>query len=221
MLNTLYLLCSFLNSMCLRVSKTHIRSGFCVFTGPSEWCSIPAHAPCSGDQNPEAPLSLFSLPLLSSVTSSSDPHPAWRALCFIWPAGLLHSHRPPPHHHSSETHTLTTQNHIISMCSRRQLNQIENVSSAGSGECFPTIDAARPASSKTQCYSLCFHHPTRNRSPLIDSVAWFLESKLTVHNTHYMLWKSYTGPIWHFPVLLLAAIIIAFCSIQRFWLSFI
>lgn len=79
--------------------------------------------------------------------------------------GLLHSHGPL-RATTALKYSFTTQNHIISMCSRRQLRQIEHVSPVGGGECFPALDAARPVSSKTQWYSLCYYHPRENRSPL-------------------------------------------------------
>lgn len=132
---------SLLNMMCLHVSKLHIRSGFSVYTTPSERYVIPANTSCSWGPTAQTqrPLSLFSIPplsSLSSLSSSSDPYPAWRALCFIWPAGLLCS---PLHATTTPKYSFNTQTHIISMCSRRQLHQIEHVPPVGGGECFPTL----------------------------------------------------------------------------------
>lgn len=122
--------------------------------------------PALGADNPdpEAPLSLFSLP---SLSSSSDPHPAWHALCFIWPAGLLHSHGPL-HATTALKYSLTTQNHIVSVCSRRQLHQIEHVSPVGGGECFPAVGAARPVSSETVLQFVLLSSKRKQKS----SVKW-------------------------------------------------
>lgn len=93
--------CFFMKSY-VCVSKLHIRSGFCVYTRPSERCGTPVSPPCSGGRQPRPrglSLTFLSHFSLSSLSSSYDPYPAWRALCFIWPAP-----QPPPCHRSSEIH---------------------------------------------------------------------------------------------------------------------
>lgn len=157
------------------MSNLRIRSGFCVYTGPSEQCGTPACAPCSGGRQPRpgGPISHFPL---SSLSSSPDPYPAWHALCFIWPAGLLHS-RGPLRATTAPKYSFTTQNHTISMCSGRQLHQIERVSSVGGGECFPALGAARPVSSETQCYSLVLSSKRKQTSSVRwqrGYISWFL-----------------------------------------------
>lgn len=74
--------------------------------------------------DPEAPLTFPSPSSLLSLSSSSDPYPAWRALCFIWPAGLLHSSAattpsmPPQLWHQLTTeiqfhHTKSYHQHVL------------------------------------------------------------------------------------------------------------
>lgn len=128
-----------------------------MYTRPSERCGTPACASCSGGRQsrPRGPSLTF---LFSSLSSFSDLYPAWHALCFIWPAGLLHSHGPL-HPATVLQYSFTTQNHIIGLCSRRQLHQIERVSPVGCSECFPPRGATRPLSSEAQCYSSCYYHP--------------------------------------------------------------
>lgn len=124
--------------------KLHIRSGFCVYTRPSERCGIPASAPCSGGRQPR--------PRGPSLTS------LWRPPVILIQPGvpfalyglLARSPAATPFHATiALKYSFTTQNHIISMCSRRQLHQIEHVSPVGGGELFPAPRAARPVSSKT------------------------------------------------------------------------
>lgn len=83
-----------------------------MYTSPSEQYGTPAMYPLLCGPTPDAPLSHFSL------SSSSDPYPAWHALCFIWPAGLLnkqsppHPHTPPVYHKSTEIQLHHPKSHL-------------------------------------------------------------------------------------------------------------
>lgn len=128
------------------------------------WPVPPALGPDSPD--PEAPLSLLSLPPHSLIFLLILIQPGV-PFCFIWPAGLRHS-RSSLRATVVLKYSLTTQNHIISMCPGRQLHQIEHVSLVGGSGCFPVLGAARPVSSEPPCYSLSYYCPRENRSPPRD-----------------------------------------------------
>lgn len=172
------------------MSKLHIRSGFSVYTRPSERCGTPASTPCSGGRQPRP-----RGPSLTFLSPSSRP-----PLILIQPGmpfalyGLLACSTatapsmPPRHWNTVSPH----KNHISSLCSGRQLHQIEHVSPVGGGERFLALSAARPGSSEAHCYSLCYYYPKENRSCLWGGSEAKFQSKLTVHNTHYMPWKSHT-----------------------------
>lgn len=111
--------------------------------------------------DPEAPLSLLSLPPHSLIFLLILIQPGV-PFCFIWPAGPRHS-RSSLRATVALKYSLTTQNRIISMCPGRRLHQIEHVSVVGGGGCPPALGAAGPVSSETQCYSS--YRPGENRSP--------------------------------------------------------
>ncbi|KAI9522996.1 hypothetical protein NQZ68_031856 [Dissostichus eleginoides] len=100
--------------------------------------------------DPEAPRSL------SSITLLSFSHPP---VIFIQPGvpfalyGLLPS-RSPLHATTALKHSFPTQHHITSVCSRRQLHQIERVSPVGGGQCFPALGAAKHSVAYMQVNSI-------------------------------------------------------------------
>lgn len=131
----------------------------------------------------QRPLSHFSLSLLSSLSSSSDPYPAWRALCFIWPAGLLHSHCP--------LHATTAPKYSKKSHHQRVLRE----TAASNWACFSSWRLW--VFSSPRCSQGCKQQNTLQKIEVSvrwqwGQIAWCLKSKLTIHNTHYMLWKSCT-----------------------------
>lgn len=106
--------------MFLRVSQLHIRSGFSVYTRPSEQCGTLASAPlhCGLKAQTQKPLSHFSH---SSFTSCTDPYPGWHDLCLMWAAGLLNSRtnlRPTTTMPSQHWNTISLHNITSSVCAQ-------------------------------------------------------------------------------------------------------
>jgi len=159
-------------------------------------CHSGLHA-CSGDRQPgpRGPSLTF---LLYSSFPSSDLDPAWRALCFLRPAGLLYSYGPL-HSTTAMKYSFTTQNHAISICSRRQLHQIEHVSQVGPCECSP-LCAARPLKSET-VLQLPFCPLKENRTLLWDGSEARLHGfwKANIIIWLEVLWETNFKPFFPFP----------------------
>lgn len=110
---------------------------------PALWADSP---------DPEAPLSLFLAPLSHLPLIVIQPGMPF-ALYGLLACSTNPPPPPPPQAATALKYSFTTQNHIISLCFRRQLNQIEHVSPVGGGECFPALDTARPE--KRSCPVRC------------------------------------------------------------------
>lgn len=149
---------------------------------------------------PTGPPLTFPLSLLSSLSlsSSSDLYPAWRALCFIWPAGPLPSSvATTPSVPPQLWHQLTTEIQFHHTKSYHQ--HVLRETAASNWPCFSSWRLrvfSSPGCCQTCNTVLQFVLSSKRETEVHYEMAvrlncMVLESKLTVH---YIFWKSYTKP---------------------------